>query len=78
MDIKVVFNIRLDKNKASFNRSDLKNLFHQDIDEEKQERNTQLMENAQELPKVKIRQCLVPAKEIIGVDSSFICGRRKE
>jgi putative hemolysin len=66
--LKYVFNIRLDKNKEAFNRSDLKNLFHQDIDEEKQERNTQLMENAQELPKVKIRQCLVPRKEIIGVD----------
>ena len=66
--LKYVFNIRLDKNKEPFNRSDLKNLFHQDIDEEKQERNTQLMENAQELPKVKIRQCLVPRKEIIGVD----------
>lgn len=66
--LKYVFNIRLDKTKEPFNRSDLKNLFHQDIDEEKQERNTQLMENAQELPKVKIRQCLVPRKEIIGVD----------
>jgi CBS domain containing-hemolysin-like protein len=27
------------------------------------------MENAQELPKIKIRQCLVPRKEIIGVSS---------
>ena len=66
--LKYVFNIRLDKHKEPFNRSDLKNLFHQNIDEEKQERNTQLMENAQELPKVKIRQCLVPRKEIIGVE----------
>jgi len=30
-----------------------------------------LMENAQELPKVKIRQCLVPRKEIVGVDSQI-------
>jgi putative hemolysin len=66
--LKYVFNIRLDKNKEPFTRSDLKNLFHQNIDAEKQERNTQLMENAQELPKVKIRQCLVPRKEIIGVE----------
>jgi CBS domain containing-hemolysin-like protein len=27
------------------------------------------MENAQELPRVKIRQCLVPRKEIVGVES---------
>ncbi len=68
--LKYVFNLRLDKDKEPFKRSDLKNLFHQDIDEEKQERNTQLLENAQELPKVKIRQCLVPRKEIIGVNSN--------
>jgi CBS domain containing-hemolysin-like protein len=30
--------------------------------------NTALFENALELPKVKIRQCLVPRKEVIGVD----------
>ncbi len=66
--MKYVFNIRYDKNKEPFLRSDLKHLFQPREDEERQERNTQLMENAQELPKVKIRQCLVPRKEIIGVD----------
>ena len=66
--LKYVFNIRVDKTKDPINRSDLKNLFQQKDDEERQERNTQLMENAQELPRVKIRQCLVPRKEIIGVD----------
>jgi CBS domain containing-hemolysin-like protein len=67
--LKYVFNIRLDKNKEAINRSDLKHLFQQTATDERQERNTQLMENAQELPKVKIRQCLVPRKEIIGVES---------
>jgi putative hemolysin len=68
--LKYVFNVRVDKLKEPFKRSDLKNLFQQNIDEEKQERNTQLLENAQELPKVKIRQCLVPRKEIIGINST--------
>jgi len=68
--LKYVFNVRVDKLKEPFKRSDLKNLFQQNIDEERQERNTQLLENAQELPKVKIRQCLVPRKEIIGINSS--------
>lgn len=68
--LKYVFNIRLDKNKEALNRSDLKHLFQRTDTDERQERNTQLMENAQELPKVKIRQCLVPRKEIIGIDSS--------
>ncbi len=67
--LKYIFNIRLDKTKEAFKRSDLKNLFHQNMDEERQERNTQLMENAQELPHVRIRQCLVPRKEIIGVEA---------
>ena len=67
--LKYVFDIRFDKTKEPFLRSDLKHLFQPGEDEERQERNTQLMENAQELPKVKIRQCLVPRKEIIGVDS---------
>ncbi len=67
--LKYVFNIRLDKNKEAFKQSDLKHLFRHDADDERQERNTQLMENAQELPKVKIRKCLVPRKEIVGIDS---------
>jgi putative hemolysin len=68
--LKYVFNVRIDTMKEPFKRRDLKNFFQQDVDEEKQERNTQLLENAQELPKVKIRQCLVPRKEIIGINSN--------
>ena len=68
--LKYVFNVRIDTMKEPFKRRDLKNFFQQDIDEEKQERNTQLLENAQDLPKVKIRQCLVPRKEIIGINSN--------
>ena len=67
--LKYIFNLRLNKNKDPLKRSDLKHLFKQYADEEKQERNAQLMENAQELPKVRIRQCLVPRKEIVGVES---------
>jgi CBS domain containing-hemolysin-like protein len=67
--LKYIFNIRLNKNKDPLKRSDLKHLFQQYAAEEKQERNAQLMENAQELPKIRIRQCLVPRKEITGVDS---------
>ena len=67
--LKIIFNVRVNKNKEALKRSDLKNLFLQRInDEEKQERNTQLLENAQELPKTRIRQCLVPRKEIVGID----------
>ena len=65
--LKYVFNVRVDKHKEPLSLSELKNLFQQDVDEERQGRNTQLLENAQEFPKVRIRQCLVPRKEIVGV-----------
>ena len=68
--LKYLFNIRLDKNKEPISRSDLKHLFQMTPEDERQERNTQLMENAQELPKVKIRQCLVPRKEIVGIEDT--------
>ncbi len=76
--LKYVFNVRVDKEKEAFKRSDLKNLFQPNMDEEKQERNTQLLENAQELPRVKIRQCLVPRKEIIGVEYGSTIEQVKE
>ena len=65
--LKYVFNVRVDKHKEALNLSELKNLFQQNVDEERQQRNSQLLENAQDFPKVKIRQCLVPRKEIVGV-----------
>ncbi len=67
--LKYVFNVRIDHTKDPLNRNDLKHLFLKKDEGERQDRNAQLMENAQELPKVKIRQCLVPRKEIIGLDS---------
>lgn len=68
--LKYVFNVRIDKHKEPLSHAELKNLFHQSQDEERQDHNTQLLENAQEFPKVKIRQCLVPRKEIVGIDST--------
>ena len=65
--LKYVFNVRLDKNKEPLSHAELKNLFHQNENDGRQDRNTQLLENAQEFPKIRIRQCLVPRKEIVGV-----------
>jgi putative hemolysin len=67
--LKYIFNVRIDRTKEPINRNDLKNLFFQKDEEARHDRNAQLMENAQELPKVKIRQCLVPRKEIVGIES---------
>jgi CBS domain containing-hemolysin-like protein len=69
--LKYVFNVRVNEKKEAFTRIDLETLFQEteDGDYEPEEMNTELFENAMELSKVKIRQCLVPRKEIIGVES---------
>ena len=69
--LKYIFNVRLDERKEAFSRSDLENLFEQTReDDEKQELNTELIRNALDLPNVKLRQCLVPRKEIIGISAA--------
>jgi CBS domain containing-hemolysin-like protein len=68
--LKYVFNVRYNEKKAALTRHDLDQLFQQthDMSEGRGELNTRLFENALELPKVKIRQCLVPRKEITGIE----------
>jgi putative hemolysin len=68
--LKYVFNIRTDESRKAFTQSDFENLFHHSnlSSETNQDLNTELFENALELSKIKIRQCLVPRKEIIGID----------
>jgi len=68
--LKYVFNVRVDEKKEVFGRTDLEHLFRQakEAEEEKQPMNTEFFENALGLPKIRIRQSLVPRKEIIGID----------
>jgi len=67
--LKYVFNIRVDEKKGLFSSTDFETLFQQNSDDyEPEDVNTALFENALELPRTKIRQCLVPRKEIIAVD----------
>ena len=68
--LKYLFNVRVDEKKEAFGRSDLEHLFRKtkDTEEENQPLNTEMFENALELPKIRIRQCLVPRKEIVGID----------
>jgi putative hemolysin len=65
--LRQLFDVRIREKREPLKRSDLKHLFQTPIPEESDELQAQLIENAQELPKVKIRQCLVPRKEIVGV-----------
>jgi putative hemolysin len=68
--LKYLFNVRIDDRKAAFTRADLEHFFQASDQQgaEGQDLNTELFENALSLPNIKIRQCLVPRKEIVGVD----------
>lgn len=66
----IFFNIRIDKKKELFSRADLEH-FYQSGSEGKDEThdlNTDLFEAAMMLPNIRIRECLVPRKEIEGID----------
>lgn len=71
--LKYLFNIRVDERKEAFVRADLDYFFHHngEQDVESPDLNTELFENALSLPNIKVRQCLVPRKEIEGVDSKL-------
>jgi CBS domain containing-hemolysin-like protein len=68
--LRYLFNVRVDETKDAFTRSDLEHFFHQNHEqgEESKELNTELFENALSLPNIKIRQCLIPRKEITGIE----------
>lgn len=66
--LKYVFNVRLDKGKSPFARNDLQFMFRDSKRTLREETSTHLLENAQELANIKIRQSMVPRKEIIAVD----------
>ena len=64
-----LFQVRLVNKKEAFNKVDLAHFVQQSKDQkEQQELNTDLFENALSLPDIKIRECLVPRTEIVGVD----------
>lgn len=70
--LKYIFNVQMADPKRPFSRIDLEHYFQQtkESDEDKAELNQELFENALSLPGTKIRNCLVPRKEIIGVDKN--------
>jgi len=68
--LKYLFNVRLYEKKDFLNRVDLEHFIQQtkEQSEDNNELNTDLFEAALSLPNIKIRQCLVPRKEIEAVD----------
>jgi len=68
--LNIIFDMRIDKKKEPFSRSDLEYFFQQtkEYHDESQDVNTDLFEAALSLHKVKVRECLVPRKEIEALD----------
>ncbi|HMO33978.1 MAG TPA: hemolysin family protein [Lacibacter sp.] len=69
--LKYLFDVRVSDRKDAFNRIDLEHFIQQsrDTNDDAPELNTELFENALSLPGVKVRECLVPRKEIVGVEA---------
>jgi putative hemolysin len=68
--LQYLFDMRLNNQKEIFNRVDAEQLIQQTKDktDESDELTTDLFENALSLPGVKVRECLIPRKEIVGVE----------
>ncbi|WP_431212513.1 hemolysin family protein [Puia sp. P3] len=69
--LKYVFNVRIDDRKAIFAGIDVDNVLEQTGDSEEDSKDLSLIKAAMALPNVRIRECLVPRKEIEGVDISM-------
>ena len=72
--LKYIFNVKLYAKKDAFTKIDLEHFVQQSKnhdEEDTSEINKELFENALSLSEIKIRECLVPRKEIEGIDISF-------
>ena len=68
--LSIIFDMRIDKRRDSLSRADMDHFFQQtrEFNDESQDINTDLFEAALSLHKVRVRECLVPRKEIEAVD----------
>jgi CBS domain containing-hemolysin-like protein len=71
--LKYVFNVRIDDRKDLFAGTDLEHFMQQtgDTEEDSKDLNKSLFEAALALPGIKVRECLVPRKEIEGIDMNM-------
>ena len=78
--LKYIFNVRMNETKEVFAGGTLETLFQQNSDgeAEPQKLDSDLFDNALNLHHTKVRQCLVPRKEIIGVEIKATIDQVKE
>ena len=69
--LKYIFNVKLNEKRDVFNKADLGNYIQQSKssdEDDTSELNKELMENALSLSDVKLRECLIPRKEIESIE----------
>jgi CBS domain containing-hemolysin-like protein len=67
--VSALFQVKVVNKKEVFSKVDLAHFVQQTMEHpEQQDLNTDLFENALSLPEIKIRECLVPRTEIVGVE----------
>ncbi len=79
--LQYVFNVKLNTNKDAFSKVDLEHFMQQNKhpdEEEASEINKELFENALSLSEVKLRECLIPRKEIESIESNTGIEKVKE
>ncbi|MFT3682006.1 MAG: hemolysin family protein [Ferruginibacter sp.] len=79
--LKYLFNVKLNEKKDAFTKIDLEHFLQQSKghdEEDTTELNKELFENALSLSETKVRECLVPRKEIESVDIKTPIGQVKQ
>ena len=72
--LKYIFNVKISNKKEAFSKVDLEHFLQHSkhhAEEESNEINKEFFENALSLSETKIRECLIPRKEVEGIDSSL-------
>lgn len=77
--LKYIFNIRMNEQKEVFSNGSLDTLFQPNTeDDEPAKLDTELFDNALNFHNTKVRQCLVPRKEVIGVEIKWAIQKVRE
>jgi len=79
--LQYIFNVKLNHNKDAFSKVDLEHFVQQtnsNDEEDTSELNKELFENALSLSEVKLRECLIPRKEIESIESKTSISSVKE
>jgi len=79
--LQYVLNVKINDKKEAFSKVDLEHFIQQTKnhdEEESSELNKELFENALSLSEVKLRECLIPRKEIEGINSNTDIEKVKE